>query len=252
MGMNKKFILSISLSVLVHILLVLILAGIAINLDPPRNLEQFQEVSFVYEKSKPKHKEQEKAVLKKKAIPKIVEKEPEKEPVPKLKKDPEKKVSLPDVASEKPKEEPPKKLDEKEPEKTEVLPVKEELVVTKSDTPEEKPKEGGLTGNSAIDLNPSSNVQLMGPIVNRSILYSEVPEFPEWAKRKGIETSVRVRFWVRPNGLVYNISVIKKSGYFRLDLLVKNAIAKWEFTSLEEGVTEEEQWGELVVFFVLY
>jgi TonB family protein len=111
---------------------------------------------------------------------------------------------------------------------------------------------GGVTGNSGIDINPSGNIQMFGPIVNRTILYSEIPEYPDWARKRGIETEVRMRIWVNAYGDVTDTMIIRKSGFLQIDLLVENSLRRWKFSALETNVAQTKQWGEILIRFVLY
>ena len=51
-----------------------------------------------------------------------------------------------------------------------------------------------------------------GPAASRSVLYSEFPPYPEWAQKKGIESKVKLKFWVEPDGTVGEI-MVEKRGY---------------------------------------
>ena len=111
---------------------------------------------------------------------------------------------------------------------------------------------GGSVGNSGVNINPSGNVQMFGPIVNRSIIYSEIPEYPDWARKRGIETEVRMRIWVNAYGDVTDTMIIRKSGFLRIDLLVENSLRRWKFTPLASDVVQTKQWGEILIRFVLF
>ncbi len=111
---------------------------------------------------------------------------------------------------------------------------------------------GGSVGDSGVNISPSGNVQMFGPIVNRSIEYSEIPEYPDWARKRGIETDVRMRIWVNANGDVTDTMIIRKSGFLRIDLLVENSLRRWKFTPLMSDVAQTKQWGEILIRFVLY
>lgn len=115
-----------------------------------------------------------------------------------------------------------------------------------------KPAIGGMEGVQAVNLNPSGNVVLFGPIFNRNILYSEVPEYPDWARKRGIESDVRMRIWVAPDGSVSQTIILKKSGYLKMDLLVEEALQRWKFTPLSADVPQVKQWGEILIRFLLY
>lgn len=111
---------------------------------------------------------------------------------------------------------------------------------------------GGSVGDSGVNINPSGNVQMFGPIVNRSIVYSEIPEYPDWARKRGIETDVRMRIWVNAYGDVTDTMIIRKSGFVKIDLLVENSLRRWKFTPLASDVAQTKQWGEILIRFVLY
>ncbi|MBL8023256.1 MAG: energy transducer TonB [Elusimicrobia bacterium] len=72
-----------------------------------------------------------------------------------------------------------------------------------------------------------------GELKDRGIDYQEIPEYPEWARKKGIEASVQFQFWVTPDGRVKeNINLIRTSGYPELDELAQAALSRWVFKKL--------------------
>lgn len=72
-----------------------------------------------------------------------------------------------------------------------------------------------------------------GELKDRGIDHQEVPEMPEWARKKGIESSVKMRFSVTPDGRVKdNIELIRTSGYPELDELARTSLLRWVFTRL--------------------
>ena len=246
--MDLRSLKSLVISVLLHTLIFLLMLLITLNTSAPLpEQKMYREVSFVVESPAPEVIEDAQTSLAQEQVVKQkVEPVPKKTPP-----EPKQKVELPTVKAKKLEPKMPDKLEPKNqepekifiPDKTDDKQVKESAV---KDTP------GGEFGDSGANINPEKNVEIFGPIVNRSIVYSEVPDYPDWAKRQGIESEVRMKFWVEPSGEVVNIDVIQKSGYLRLDLLAKNSLAKWKFTTLDSKVPQIKQWGEIVVRFVLY
>jgi len=256
--MKKGFIWALLVSLFIHIVFVLIFSLISININKPDE-EVFREVSFVYEKEYPKpvQKEATSIAQKQQFKPKKIDtirQGKKKTAEKKVESEIEKKVNLPEI-----KKIPEKREETKIEEKKTLVEDKKDQVANElvtnnppTENLQEKEHIGGLFVNAGADIRPSDNIMLFGPIVNRNILYSEIPEYPIWAKQKGIETEVRMKFWVSPEGEVYNISIVQKSGYLRLDLLAKKALSKWKFTPLEKDIPQIKQWGEIVVRFVLY
>lgn len=72
-----------------------------------------------------------------------------------------------------------------------------------------------------------------GALKDRAVDRQEIPEYPEWARKKGIESSVKFRFSVTADGRVKeNIEIIKGSGYGELDELARTALLRWVFARL--------------------
>ena len=92
--------------------------------------------------------------------------------------------------------------------------------------------------------------EIRGPLSRRTVLYRELPSYPEWAEKKGIEAGVSVHFVVLSNGKVKdNIYVVKTSGYPVLDKLVMEALRNWKFASLKGDLYGKEEWGVLTFYF---
>ncbi|MDD5457271.1 MAG: energy transducer TonB [Candidatus Margulisbacteria bacterium] len=258
--MKNKYFFAFIISLLIHIAFFIVLSVLQLNFNPVKQKEVFREVSFVYEREFPQSPNSNKTILAQKQQETKKEKatiKQKKSTVAAKDKKPQEKVEkikLPEV-KESPKQEEQKTAMLKEDAKqnnnkfvTEPLSNEPENENRKYD----KDIPGGTTGNQLADIRPSGNIVLFGQIVNRSIIYSEIPQYPEWAKRKGIEGDVRMKFWVTSDGKVFNVSIIKKSPDLRLDLLAKNTIIKWKFSPLDKNVSQQNQWGEILVKFVLY
>lgn len=86
-------------------------------------------------------------------------------------------------------------------------------------------------------LTPEERVKELFPIhgalKDRGVDRQEIPEYPEWARKKGIESSVKFRFSVTADGRVKeNIEILKGSGYTELDELARTALLRWVFSRL--------------------
>jgi len=99
---------------------------------------------------------------------------------------------------------------------------------------------------------PGVTMRLSGPLLGRKILISVVPEYPELAKRKGIEGRVDLHLTVTPDGSVKdNVYVERTSGHRGLNRAAIEAIKKWVFAPLSPDVAQIEQWGIVTIFFKL-
>jgi TonB family protein len=94
--------------------------------------------------------------------------------------------------------------------------------------------------------------EIVGPLANRKIIHKIIPEYPEWAKRQGVDAAVSLHFVVLSNGKVKkNIYVERTSGYSKLDRLVMDALSQWVFAALEKKFYGKEQWGVITFYFYL-
>jgi len=94
--------------------------------------------------------------------------------------------------------------------------------------------------------------EIRGPLSRRKVLYRDIPSYPEWAEKEGIEAGVSVHFVVLSEGKVKdNIYVVRTSGYPFIDKLVMEALKNWEFASLEGDLYGKEEWGVMTFYFSL-
>lgn len=88
-------------------------------------------------------------------------------------------------------------------------------------------------------------ISLAGEVSNRTLVAYTTPEYPDWAKRDGVEVSVRLYFTVLPDGRVKeNILIEHTSGYDDFDRRARNALIAWRFDPLQTG-SGDEQWGRI-------
>ncbi|MFC1485089.1 TonB family protein [bacterium] len=97
----------------------------------------------------------------------------------------------------------------------------------------------------------SKGVEITGAIKNRKLLFSPIPQYPEWAKNQGIEAIIHVYLEVNSLGKVINESIRIEitSGYEGLDTLVTESLKTWKFEALENS--NEVQNGIVVFRFKL-
>jgi TonB family protein len=96
-----------------------------------------------------------------------------------------------------------------------------------------------------------AGASLAGPIADRPVLQSAVPDYPEWAKREAVEGSVTLYFVVRPDGAVKeNVVIQKTAGFGDFDENARLAIRAWRFEPLRGGRTGE-QWGTITFHYRL-
>jgi TonB family protein len=99
---------------------------------------------------------------------------------------------------------------------------------------------------------PWGKPNITGVVAQRGIRKEVIPEYPEWARRKGIEGEIIVGIYVTPSGKVKdNVELIKKSGCKELDEIVINAVKKWEFDPLPPYIKQEDQYGHIPFRFKL-
>ncbi len=94
-----------------------------------------------------------------------------------------------------------------------------------------------------------AGAQLAGPVADRELVFHAKPEYPEWAKRDGVEASLTLRFYVLPNGQVKrNILIEKASGFTDFDKNAILALQTWRFEALRGSA---DQWGRITFHYRL-
>nr|MEE4268289.1 TonB family protein [Candidatus Krumholzibacteria bacterium] len=94
-------------------------------------------------------------------------------------------------------------------------------------------------------------VSLAGQVQGRQLLSHPLPEYPDWAKRDGVEVVVQLYFTVLPDGRVKeNILIERTSGYEDFDRRARTALAAWKFQELTPGQSGE-QWGRIAFHYRL-
>jgi TonB family protein len=92
---------------------------------------------------------------------------------------------------------------------------------------------------------------LVGPAADRPLESYELPHYPDWAKREGVEASVSLYFLVSSDGRVKeNILVQKTSGFEDFDREARRALLVWRFEPLPPDL-RGDQWGTITFNFRL-
>jgi TonB family protein len=111
-----------------------------------------------------------------------------------------------------------------------------------SATPAVQPEDSRRTRDLA-------GARIIGPVADRAVLSYQVPDYPEWAKREGIEGTVTLYFFVLPDGHVKeNVLVERTSGFADFDDGAVKALLAWRFAALPGG---SEQWGRITFHYRL-
>ncbi len=88
-------------------------------------------------------------------------------------------------------------------------------------------------------------ISLEGPVSGRPLVRYDAPDYPDWARRDGVEVTVELSFTVLPSGQVKeNIRVERTSGYRDFDERAQTSLRQWRFARLGGGATGE-QWGRI-------
>lgn len=94
-------------------------------------------------------------------------------------------------------------------------------------------------------------MEISGPLAGRKLVSAQMPAYPEWARAKGVEADVLIRFFVNAEGAVLDRMLIERtSGYKELDDVCMEALKKLVFVPLPTGQTED-QWGIITFRFRL-
>jgi TonB family protein len=121
----------------------------------------------------------------------------------------------------------------------------------KADNSQIKTTEG--VGHQGIAGAPDGSAQIEGQLAGRTLVRQVKPIYPDWAKKQGVEATVKFQVTVLPNGLLKegDIDLEQTSGYRDLDSAVYDALIQWEFAPLAPDITQENQSGIVTLTFIL-
>lgn len=87
-----------------------------------------------------------------------------------------------------------------------------------------------------------------GPAGKRKLIYKEKIEYPIWAQKEGLEGKVKIKFWVNPEGKIFNTEIYSSSGYPEIDFYAEENFKKWIFEPVN---TDKDVWGIITIVFKL-
>ncbi len=108
-------------------------------------------------------------------------------------------------------------------------------------------------GHAGVAGSPEGSPTIEGELASRAIKHQVNPAYPDWAKKQGIEATVKFRLTVLPNGLLRedDLQLDQTSGYRELDRAVYDAMVQWEFEPLDPNIPQEDQSGVITFSFNL-
>jgi TonB family protein len=108
-------------------------------------------------------------------------------------------------------------------------------------------------GHGGVAGSPEGSPTIEGELAARAVKSQVNPIYPDWAKKQGIEATVKFRLTVLPNGLLKedDLQLEQTSGYRELDRDVYDALIQWEFQPLDPTVTQVDQSGVITFSFNL-
>ena len=91
-----------------------------------------------------------------------------------------------------------------------------------------------------------TDIEIEGPIGERTLVHRETLEYPDWMQKKGIGGDVTIKFWVDPSGKIAITNLITSSGSSELDMYAQQVFKKWLF---EPAATDKQTWGIITFHF---
>lgn len=98
---------------------------------------------------------------------------------------------------------------------------------------------------------PAEVVALVSMKAEVDYLQNPKPAYPRLSRRLGEEGEVRLKVQVGVEGQVLQVSVVRSSGYDRLDEAALNAVRSWRFKAAMRGDQAVSSWVEIPVKFTL-
>lgn len=103
------------------------------------------------------------------------------------------------------------------------------------------------------ELKPKETQTIItGDLANREIIERVIPQFPYWAKNKGVGATISLRFTVMQDGVVKETVIVERtSGSLQWDQMVISALKKWKFVPMKSGGLRQDQTGVITFQFVI-
>ena len=88
-------------------------------------------------------------------------------------------------------------------------------------------------------------VGIKGPIARRGLTY--VPPIPK--AKTTVETQFEIKFWVRPDGVVYRVLPVRRAGDIELERIATDYLREWWFSAIPGTEAQIEEWGTVTIEF---
>jgi TonB family protein len=107
-------------------------------------------------------------------------------------------------------------------------------------------------GHVGVAGTPDGSANIEGELAARYLKRQVNPVYPDWAKKQGVEATIRFNVTVLPNGLLKDdLELAQTSGYRELDRDVYDALIQWEFEPLAPQIPQVNQTGIVTFSFSL-
>ena len=109
---------------------------------------------------------------------------------------------------------------------------------------------GGHGSGTGTGVGPGAGTGT-GPTRGPRIVVGERPDYPENARAKGWEGTVRLQILVNTDGRVEDVRIVASSGYAELDQTAQRAVRSWRFSPALKNGSPIAAWATVPVVFDL-
>ena len=109
---------------------------------------------------------------------------------------------------------------------------------------------GGHGSGTGTAVGPGTGTGT-GPTRGPRIVVGERPDYPENARAKGWEGTVRLQILVNTDGRVEEVRIVASSGYAELDQTAQRAVRSWRFSPALKNGNPIAAWATVPVVFDL-
>lgn len=98
---------------------------------------------------------------------------------------------------------------------------------------------------------PTAAPAVQPPSAQAQGLQNRAPKYPQLSRKKKEQGTVLLKLLVKTDGTVGTISVLKSSGYSRLDQAALQAVKHWRFVPAKQQGQSIDFWYEMPITFAL-
>ena len=110
------------------------------------------------------------------------------------------------------------------------------------------PSISDLADTQPLTAGLMASLEIEGIGGDRQLLHRKEIEYPDWARKRGLEGIIRIRFGVNPEGRIVSTGIENSSGFPELDIYAEENFRRWLF---EPARTEREVRGIITLRFRL-